>query len=56
MFFSLQRRLCSAAKKALSKIPTKNIKSEDKVSAEIYTPIVTLARVYCGQNCAILQP
>lgn len=26
----LSRRLCSAAKKALSKIPTKNIKSEDK--------------------------
>ncbi|PSN40187.1 hypothetical protein C0J52_12896 [Blattella germanica] len=28
--FLSQRRLCSAAKKALSKIPTKNIKSEDK--------------------------
>jgi hypothetical protein len=28
----LQRRLGNAAKKALSKIPTKNIKSEDKVS------------------------
>jgi hypothetical protein len=27
--------LCSAAKKALSKIPTKNIRSEDKVSAGI---------------------
>jgi len=34
--FLFQRRLCTAAKKALSKIPTKNIKADDKVSTKVY--------------------
>lgn len=31
IYLLFQKRLCCAAKKALSKIPVKNLKSEDKV-------------------------
>lgn len=45
VFFFLQKRLFNAAKKALSKIPTKNIKAGDKVS--LATAIITVIRLVC---------
>lgn len=52
--FCFQRRLCNAAKKALSKIPTKHIKMDDKVTyTHVYSSVTV--RVRCGETCVCLS-